>query len=306
MNFTQLQSFVAVAETRSFTEAAYAIGLTQSTVSHALAALESELGVILLERNRKGLIALTNAGQKLLPYARQLLALAETIRQEAKAAHGLLMGKLRLGSMSAVSPRLLVGVLSHFQRQYPNIDVVLFEGTVPEVQEWIETSLIDVGFVIHPAKEAESMLLTTDTMQAIVASGHHLSARTSVTLKELREEHVIMPRTGCTFPEIFGQVRGKQGPHIRSQASEHATILAMIREGLGITILPRLILPEKLEGIVAIPFAPPLRLQIGLTVSSPETVSPAVKLFVQTAVAWVQEHAPLLPPASKAEAGGSD
>ena len=65
MNFSQLQSFVAVAETGSFTEAAYAIDLTQSAVSHALAALESELGVTLLERNHTGWVALTHVGQKL-------------------------------------------------------------------------------------------------------------------------------------------------------------------------------------------------------------------------------------------------
>ena len=74
MNFSQLQSFVALAETGSFTEAAYAIDLTQSAVSHALSALESELGVTLLKRNRKGVVALTDAGQKIIPHVRALLA----------------------------------------------------------------------------------------------------------------------------------------------------------------------------------------------------------------------------------------
>src|SRR5215467_5480249 len=85
MNFTQFQSFVAIADTGSFTEAAYAIDLTQSAVSHALSALESELGVTLLERNHTGVVALTNIGQRLLPHVRVLLAEAETIQQEAGA-----------------------------------------------------------------------------------------------------------------------------------------------------------------------------------------------------------------------------
>src|SRR5436853_355688 len=105
MNFSQLQSFVALAEMGSFTEAAYSVNLTQSAVSHALSALESELGVTLLERNRKGVVALTPVGQKIIPYVRALLASASAIEQEAKAALGLAMGKLRLGSMeSIVSP----------------------------------------------------------------------------------------------------------------------------------------------------------------------------------------------------------
>src|SRR5260370_32044442 len=85
MNFSQLQSFVAVAETGSFTEAAYTIDLTQSAVSHALAALESELGVTLLERNHTGGVALTNAGHSILPHLPSLLAPAETIQQETQA-----------------------------------------------------------------------------------------------------------------------------------------------------------------------------------------------------------------------------
>jgi len=295
MNFSQLQSFVAVAETGSFTEAGYTIDLTQSAVSHALAAHESELGVTLLERNHTGVVALTNVGHSILPHVRALLAHAETIQQEAKAARGLAKGKLRLGSIPPISPRLLAGVLTHFQQQYPDIEVALFEGTLQEVQEWIGTSMIDVGFVHHPAKEVESTLITTDEMQVFVARGHRLHARTSVTVNELREERLIMPRTGCEVPEMFDQKRGKHGPPIRYQASEGATIVAMVREGLGITILPRMMLPEKLEGICGIPLDPPRQLQIGLAVRSQATASPGATLFVQTAVAWVQEQAALLP-----------
>jgi DNA-binding transcriptional LysR family regulator len=295
MNFSQFQSFVAVADTGSFTEAAYTIDLTQSAVSHALAALESELGVTLLERNHTGVVALTKVGHSILPHVRALLAHAETIQQEAQAARGLTRGKLRLGSIPSISPRLLAGVLTHFQQQYPDMEVVLFEGTLQEVQEWIGTSMIDVGFVHHPAKEVESTLIATDEMQVFVARGHRLHARTSVTVNELREERLIMPRTGCEVPEIFDQNRGKHGPPIRYQASDGATIVAMVREGLGITILPRMMLPEKLEGICGIPLDPPHHVQIGLAVRSQATASPGATLFVQMAVTWVQEQAALLP-----------
>jgi DNA-binding transcriptional LysR family regulator len=294
VNFSQLQCFVAVAETGSFTEAGYAIDLTQSAVSHALSALERELGVTLLERNNKGVVALTGVGQKLLPHARVLLAQAETIHQEARAARGLVKGKLRLGSIPPVASPLLAGVLAHFQQQYPDIDVVLFEGTFQEVLEWIGTSVIDVGFVHHPAEGVESTWLATDELQAFVAKGHHLHARTSVTINDLREERLIMPKTGCEVPEVFEQNRRTHRPHIRYQVSEGATILAMVREGLGITILPRKMLPDKLEGITGIPLDPPRPLQIGLAVRSAASVSPAATLFVQTAVAWVQEQAALL------------
>ena len=70
-------------------------------------------------------------------------------------------------------------------------------------------------------------------------------------------------------------------------------MLAMVREGLGVTILPRKMFPDQLEGITAIPLDPPCELQIGLAVRSETSASPAARLFVQTAVAWVQEQAAL-------------
>lgn len=92
MNFSQLHCFVALANAGRFTETAYTTHLTQSAVSHALAALERELGVTLLECNNKGEVALTGIGRSLLPHARALLAQAEAIEQGAQAARGLVKG----------------------------------------------------------------------------------------------------------------------------------------------------------------------------------------------------------------------
>jgi DNA-binding transcriptional LysR family regulator len=250
--------------------------------------------VTLLERNNKGVVALTSIGQKLLPQVRALLAQAETIQQEAQTARGLVRGKLRIGSTPPISPHMLTGILTSFQKQYPDIDVTLFTGTLQEIHEWLGTSIIDVGFVHHPTKGVESTLLATDELQVLVARGHRLYARTSVTLNELRGERLVMPVTGCEIPEILKQQRGQHGASIRYQVSESATILAMVREGLGITILPRMMLPEKLEGVAGIPLHPAHQVQIGLAVRSQETTSPAATSFVQTAVAWVQQQAPLL------------
>lgn len=84
-------------------------------------------------------------------------------------------------------------------------------------------------------------------------------------------------------------------PQIRYQASDSATILAMIREGVGITLMPRMVLPKKLDGVVALPLDPPHQLQIGLAVRSQAMASPAAQLFVQTASIQMQESAFLHP-----------
>lgn len=291
MNFSQLQCFVALAETGSFTEAAYAIDLTQSAVSHALSALERELGVTLLERNNKGVVALTGIGQTLLPHARALLAQAETIQQEARAARGLIKGNFRLGCISPASDSRVARLLAHFHQQYPDITVVLFEGTTHEIEEWLHIEAVDVGLVQHPSEGMESFPFTTDELHVFMANGHRLHARTSVTTNDLRDESWVMRSTGCDLPEIFEHYDEKYHPDIRYRAGDGATMLAMVREGLGITLLPRKMIPDKLEGITSIPLDPPRRLQIGLGFKSQAALSPAAALFVHTAFAWVQEQA---------------
>lgn len=298
MNLSQLQSFVALADTASFTEAAESVHLTQSAVSHALAALERELGVTLLERNRKGVVALTSVGRKIMPHVRALLAHAEAIEQEAKAARGEMSGKLRLGSIrSFVPPQLLASLLTCFQQRYPDMDVVLFEGAMHEVGEWIERSVVDVGFVMLPAPGTANTLLTTDELCVLVPPGHRLHQHAAVTIREVRDEGFIMEKTHCALHllERAGFKPSATKPSIRYQASDSATIFAMVREGLGISLVARQMLPKKLEGMVALPFDPPQPVQIGLAVKSQDLASAGAALFIQTAVEWTNADSQNVP-----------
>lgn len=295
MNFSQLHCLVALAETGSFTEAAYTVHMTQSAVSHALANLERELGVTLLERNRKGVVALTDVGQKILPYARLLLTQAEGIEQEARAARGLTLGKLRLGSIFSLCPGLLTGILTAFQQAYPDIEVVLFEGTLQEVQEWIATGIVDIGFVFHAASESKSTPIALDALHVFVSEGHPLHTHATVNINDLRKERLIMPKTGGAFFEMVSLDLKATGSSVRYQASDGATILAMVREGLGVTLLPRMMLPQELEGVVALPLDPSQEVQIGLATRTQGALSPSVRWFVQTALARTQKLALLHP-----------
>ncbi|GHO46748.1 LysR family transcriptional regulator [Ktedonospora formicarum] len=294
MNLSQLQSFIALAETGSFTEAAYAIDLTQSAVSHALSALEKELGVTLIERNRKGVVALTATGQRIIPHARALLASASAIEQEARVERGLAMGKLRLGSMlSIISPNLLASVMTRFQQRYPDMEVVLFEGAMHEVGDWIEKSVIDVGFVLLPPEEGrEHTLIMSDELCVLVPEKHRFSKQDFVTGSDLREEGLIIEKSQCALQlmKMAGTDLGRHLPHVRYQASDSATILAMVREGLGVTLMPRMMLPERLDGMSALSLDPPQYLQIGLSVRSRKTISPGANLFIQTALDWMREQ----------------
>jgi DNA-binding transcriptional LysR family regulator len=153
-----------------------------------------------------------------------------------------------------------------------------------------------VGFVPLPADDIDTTLITTDELVVVVAPDHRLSQQTAVLPRELSDETFVMSKNACSFHMMdqAGIDSGKFRSHIRYHASDSATIIAMVREGLGITLMPRLMLPVKLEGVTALSLNPPAQLPIGLAIKARETASPAARLFVQTALAWTQEQA-LLP-----------
>lgn len=290
MQLSQLRIFVALVETGSFTEAAFSIDLTQSAVSHGLAALEKELGVTLLERDRQGRMRLSNVGQKVLRHAQEVLTHIETIQQEAAQAQSQIAGKLRLGSTQFISPRLLAGILACFQQQYPRVEVILFESTGQEVYEWVGAGVVDVGFVPYDGRNIESTLVISDEIHALLPEEHPFRQEKAISSKKLNKEKWIMPKTECAFYSQLGLGRLRNTTNIRYSVSDRTTILAMVREGLGVSLIARTLLPEKLEGVTSIPLNPPEYMRIGLAVRSQDTASPAAQLFIQAAQTWSQQH----------------
>lgn len=281
MTLTQLQIFASIIETGSFTRTSEVVGLTQPAVSHALAGLEAELGVPLVHRTRTGPV-LTKAAEKILPQVREILACSEAIRQEASAAKGKkTTGTLKLGSFPSASTRFLPSVLKDFQERYPKINITLFEGTDEEVKSWIESHVVDVGVVTLPAEGLDTTPIGSDEWLVVMPEGHRLSNQDSVTLKQVAAESLLMSKGGCEplIVGLFANARLK--PQIRFGVKEISTLLAMVSEGLGISIVPEWSLPSELSGIKALPLSPRAYRQLGLAIPSAELASRATKLFLE-------------------------
>lgn len=291
MNVSQLELLVALVETGNFSEAADRIGLTQSAVSHGLAKLEQELGVTLVERGRRGL-SLTGAGQTVLTHSREALASLEAIRQAAAAARGAAAGAMRFGAAYPLAARLLVGILGDFQRQYPEVDMVLFEGTGQEVEEWVAGSVVDVGIVRYPTPDIESRLLVEDEICVVFPAGHRFCHLAQVDAEELVREPLIVPPSGSNLvmEALREQGQGSTRLWFKYTVSDPRTIFLMVRDGLGVTLMPRTTLPDDLDGLSALPLFPAMPFRVGLGVRSWETASTVAKLFTQTAQAWAASH----------------
>jgi DNA-binding transcriptional LysR family regulator len=286
MTFAQLQAFVAVIESGSFTTASEVLGITQSAVSHALASLETELGVTLVQRDRAGL-ALTDVGQRVILQAREMLARAETIRQEAAAARGLETGKLRLGSLPSISARFLPGALRMFRQRYPKVEIVLLEGTDQEVRAWIDARMVDVGVVTLPTEGVDVTPIAHDEFLVIVPEAHALAKHTLLRIESLAHEPFLLCTGGCgpLIQALFDQAKVRF--QVQLEVREITAALAMVQEGMGITIIPEMALPSQLPpGTKAIHLRPTAWRHLALAVSSHQTMSPATQMFLQQAQQW--------------------
>lgn len=149
-------------ELGSFTKAARVLNMTQPAVSHAISSIESELGVTILIRDKRQGLLVTDVGNRILVHIREILNGVEKIEQEVAMEKGHEVGTIRIGSFPSASAHFLPKMINHFKEKYPSLEVVLCEGTIKEVEDWLISRVVDIGIVILPNKEMEVVPLTKE------------------------------------------------------------------------------------------------------------------------------------------------
>lgn len=289
MTLTQLEIFSLVAELQGFTTAAHRLGISQSAVSHAVKALEQELGVDLFRRHQTR-VELSDIGAQLLGRARAMLGLAATLQQEAADARGMKRGTLRIGSFGpTASVRLLPAILSHFRQAYPGIEVHVDEGPDRQVMQWLDERRVDVGFVVLADTQADSQRFDTvalfeDQLVALLPATHPLVASTSVPLKALCDDPFILTEAGSSelVMRLFSVARLR--PNVRYRCAQLLSTLEAVSRGDGVSIVAQASLPEHVDSrYVARPLSPPVPRRVGLAVLDRRQASPAALAFLALA-----------------------
>ncbi|MFI6738805.1 LysR substrate-binding domain-containing protein [Nonomuraea sp. NPDC050451] len=285
MTFTQLRILLAVARTGNMTRAAEELNTTQSAVSHALRSLESELGLSLLVRGSHG-VSLTAGGRAVRRRATLILTQLEALEQEVAAARGADTGSLRVGVIPSANARLLPRILRAFGEAHPRVRLIVIEGSDGEVLDWLRTGAADVGTISAGAVAADvaglvTHPLATDRMLAVLPTGHALATRASVPVAELARHPFIMSTGGCE-PLITALAR-EAGARLRChyRVRDTNSILAMVAEGLGVTVVPELSLPAHHPGVHAVPLEPASERTILLAL--PADPLPAATAFAELA-----------------------
>ncbi|OPA89504.1 LysR family transcriptional regulator [Pseudomonas fluorescens] len=284
MTLTQLEIFSLVAELQGFTSAAHRLGVSQSAVSHAIKALEQELGVELFRRHQSQVVP-SDIGQQLLGRARAMLGLANTLQQEAADARGMKRGTLRIGSFGpTASIRLLPGILEHFRAAHPGIEVHVDEGPDRQVLEWLDERRIDVGFVVLEQDRFDTFALFEDQMVALLPADHPLAARDTLTLQDLCDDPFILTQAGSSelVSRLFGAAQLR--PKVRYRCAQLLSTLDAVSRGDGVSIVAEASLPLLPDTrYVRRPLSPREPRQIGLAVLDRRQSSPAALAFIEIA-----------------------
>ena len=281
MNLQKYLSFVKTVEYGSFTRAAQILNYTQSSVSRMIADLEKEWNVVLLERSKYG-VKPTSDGMKLLPYAQNLCADFDKLRMQVDELNGLQSGLIRIGTFSSVATHWLPNIIKEFQKDYPNIDYELLLGDYTEIEEWIHTGRVDCGFLRLPTHpEFETVFLEKDRLMAIIPKDHKLKDREKFPVTALCDEPFMLLEKGAKaeISEVFE--RNGLVPNVKFTTWDDYAVMSMVESGLGIAILPELILKRISYDILAKELDVPAYRDIGLALRSKKTASLALKRFME-------------------------
>ena len=280
MNLQKSLSFVKTVECGSFTKAAEMLSYSQSSISRMIADLEKEWNITLLERGVGG-VKLTSDGTKLLPYAKSVITEYEKLQMEIDELNGLQSGLIRIGTFSSVATHWLPNIIKAFQMDYPNIDYELLLGDYTEIDKWIEEGRVDCGFNRLPTNsEFDSIMLEQDKLLAILPTDHPLAKLDKVPIEELCNEPFMLLEKGAKAEISAIFERNNLKPNVKFTTWDDYAVMSMVESGLGVSILPQLILKKVPYNIVAKELDVSAFREIGFTMRNRKTASLAVRRFI--------------------------
>ncbi|MZQ98156.1 MAG: LysR family transcriptional regulator [Acidaminobacter sp.] len=281
LNLQKLTAFVKTVECGSFTKAAEALNYTQSGVSRMIQDLEKDWNMSLLERSRAG-VRLTSEGVLLLPYAKTLCLEYQKLHKQVDELNGLQSGLIRIGTISSIATHWLPNIIKAFQQDYPGIDYELLLGDYSEIEAWILEGRVDCGFLLQPAHpDLETIYLGQDELLVILPEHHPLVEFDRVPFKALCDQpFMLLDRGGRSEVKEFFEQYGIS-PMVKFTTWDDYAIMSMVESGLGISLLPQLILQRVPYRIVTKRLDVPAYREICLALRSKQTASHAVKRFLE-------------------------
>ncbi|MEU6768890.1 LysR family transcriptional regulator [Streptomyces sp. NPDC046853] len=298
MELRLLVTFEKVASVLSFTQAAAELKYAQSSVTSQIRALESSLGTELFDRLGSR-IRLTESGERLLPYARQIIELTDEARAAVVGADEP-AGAIAVGTMESLTSYRLPPLLELFHHRYPGVQLSLRPTLGDETRQALRQGTYDVGFLMERETEhagLETEVLAEEPLVLVCAPTHPLTVHgaDSLATGDLAAVQLVGTEPGCPYRDLFeDELRTRNGAP--PPFMEFGTIEATKRGvagGLGVALLPRMAVREELASgvLVALPWEPPFVLHTQLAWRAGKRLPAHVRLFIEQSVRLVREQA---------------
>lgn len=284
MDTARYRAFVEAVDKGSLSQAAKTLNYTPSGVSQLISALERDLGFPLLERTKHG-VRLTKTGETLLPVVRAIVQEEERFKEMSSEINGLTIGSVTIGSYPSVATHWLPKVIKAFHEHYPKIEIRVMEGIHQEIDDWLSTYQVDLAFMSQaPNSPYEWIPLGTDSMVAVLSLDHPLANAEFYPIERVEEEAFIMPGLGHDIDTMHVLEKYDLKPHVVIETIENASMLAMVEQGMGMSVVNSLLTKKLNFDIALVPIQPENSIIFGLAIQSLQDASPAVRRFVEYAI----------------------
>ena len=275
------QIFLHIAESGNFTKTAEAFGYTQSAVSQMVRSLEKEFNVRLFTRTKSGVV-LTADGKGLVPYARKIYDDYLQLLEHTSSIKHLDGSVVRVGVFASISANFLPPVIKKFKETYPNVQFKLLQADYETIKQWIKDGTVDFGFLTKDvADNLKSIHLIRDEMVMILPKTHPAGKKETLTMSDFSEDPFIFLDQGKKSEPLEYFIRAGIEPNQQYHVYDDYTIINMVEQGLGVSILPKLVLYKHHQDIIVRSLTPPIFREVCVAYKSDDSISVAGKTFME-------------------------
>lgn len=280
-NLQKYIAFITAVDNGSITGASEILNYSQSGISRMIGDLEKDWQMSLLERNKYG-VELTSDGVRLLPQIRAVCNEFQKLTTDVEELQGLETGLIRIGTISSVATHVLPPVIQKFKNDYKGVKYELLLGDYNEIEEWVHSGRVDIGFVLMPTKDSfDTITYGTDEMKIVLPKDHPLCEYERIPLAELEKYPFILQEkdNNTSSREFFL----KNGINLRVDFAtwDDYAIMSMVESGLGISVLPELILKRCAYDIAIRSLEEPFIREMGIIMKDRERLPIAVKRLLK-------------------------
>lgn len=281
MNTQRIRILLAAIDEGSLTKAGAELGYTQSYMTQTMKAFEEETGFPLLVKTNRG-VEPTREAEMLLPSMRQLIACEEKLNQEMAEIQGLHKGTIRIGSFVSTSVHWVPQILEFFQNNYPGVEFRIEELGHDEMIKGLTDGWLDMALMSDPGRaNIDFIPILEDPMLVVYSDRYDLGAYDYVPVGELRKYPFVM--TYSSYDKDPRRVFDEAGfrPDVKYYSRDDYAVLAMVRRGLGLAILPELTLDEYPGNYDCRMLEPEAYRTLGIGIRSLEDAGPLARFVIR-------------------------